>query len=65
MSEQKHQRLKSLAKSKGMSVNHLLDGVTSQILAEFELKTQFEARAARGQDKAGRGLELLGKALGD
>jgi predicted HicB family RNase H-like nuclease len=29
----KHERLKELAKSKGMSVNHLLDEVTTLILA--------------------------------
>ncbi|WP_394754242.1 toxin-antitoxin system HicB family antitoxin [Crenothrix sp.] len=60
--EQKHQRLKALAKSKGMSVNHLLEEVTTLILAEFDLKTQFEIRAQRGQEKAERGQELLNKA---
>ncbi len=60
--EQKHQRLKALAKSKGMSVNHLLDEVTTLILAEFDLKTQFEIRAQRGRGKAERGQELLAKA---
>ncbi len=60
--DQKHQRLKALAKSKGMSVNHLLDEVTTLILAEFDLKTQFEIRAQRGQGKTERGLELLNKA---
>ncbi len=60
--EQKHQRLKALAKSKGMSVNHLLDEVTTLILAEFDLKTQFEIRAQRGQGKAERGQALLTKA---
>ncbi len=58
----KHQRLKALAKNKGISVNHLLDEVTTLILAEFDLKTQFEIRAQRGQGKASRGLELLDKA---
>jgi hypothetical protein len=33
-------------------------------LAEFDLKTQFEIRAQRGQGKASRGLELLDKAKG-
>jgi len=60
--EQKHQRLKALAKSKGVSVNHLLDEVTTLILAEFDLKTQFEIRAQRGQGKSARGLALLDKA---
>jgi predicted DNA-binding protein len=61
----KHERLKELAKSKGMSVNHLLDEVTTLILAEFDLKTQFEIRAQRGQGKTERGLELLAKAKSD
>lgn len=39
-----------------------LDEVTTLILAEFDLKTQFEARAQRGQGKAGHGKELLAKA---
>ena len=60
--EQKHQRLKELAKSKGMSVNHLLDEVTTLILAEFDLKTQFELRAQRALGKAERGQDLLDKA---
>ena len=62
LSDQKHQRLKALAKSKGVSVNHLLDEVTTLILAEFDLKTQFEVRAQRGQGTVGRGQELLAKA---
>ncbi len=62
LSDQKHQRLKALAKSKGVSVNHLLDEVTTLILAEFDLKTQFEVRAHRGQGKTLRGRELLDKA---
>jgi predicted HicB family RNase H-like nuclease len=39
LSHQKHQRLKELAKSKGVSINHLLDEVTTLILTEFDLKT--------------------------
>jgi predicted DNA-binding protein len=58
----KYQRLKALAKSKGVSVNQLLNEVTTLILAEFDLKTQFEIRASRGQDKVERGLDLLAKA---
>lgn len=60
--DSKHQRLKQLAKSKGMSVNHMLDEITTLMLAEFDLETQFQIRAQRGQGKAERGLELLAKA---
>jgi hypothetical protein len=44
-----NQRLKELAKSKGMSINHLLEEATTLMLAEFDLKTQFEIRANRGR----------------
>ena len=60
--DSKYQRLQQLAESQGMTVNHLLDEVTTRILAEFDLKKQFEARAFRGQGKVERGLELLEKA---
>jgi len=43
-------------------VNYLLDEITTLILAEFDLKTQFEVRAQLGQGKAERGQELLAKA---
>jgi hypothetical protein len=45
-----------------VSVNQLLNDATTLMLAEFDLKTQFDLRASRGQDKAERGLELLAKA---
>ena len=60
----KHQRLKELAKSKGVSINHLLEEATTLMLAEFDLKTQFEIRSSRRQGKEQRGLELLSKAKG-
>lgn len=61
----KHQRLKELAKSKGVSINNLLEEATTLMLAEFDLKTQFDIRASRGQGKEQRGLELLSKAKGE
>ena len=63
--DSKHQRLKQLAKSKGVSVNHMLDEITTLMLAEFDLETQFQIRAQRGQGKTERGLELLAKAKSD
>jgi hypothetical protein len=45
-----------------VSVNYLLDEVTTLILAEFDLKTQFEVRPQLGQGKTQRGWELLAKA---
>jgi hypothetical protein len=43
-----------------MSINHLLEEATTLMLAEFDLKTQFEIRASRDNEQ--RGLELLEKA---
>ena len=63
LSESKHKRLKQLAKSKGMSINRLLDEATTLMLAEFDLEAQFRLRAKRGAGKAARGLELLEKAV--
>ena len=62
--DDKHERLKQLAKSRGVSINKLMDEMTTLMLAEFDLKTQFEIRAKRGKSQAARGMELLTKAKG-
>ena len=43
-------------------INQLLEEATTLMLAEFDLKTQFEIRASRGRGNEQRGLELLEKA---
>ena len=63
ISDSKHKRLKQLARSRGVSINRLLDEATTLMLAEFELETQFRLRAKRGAGKAARGLALLDKAV--
>ena len=60
--DDKHERLRALAHSRGTSVNRLLDEVTTLLLAEFDAETRFRLRAQRGAGKAERGLDLLGKA---
>jgi len=55
--DDKHERLKALAKTRHISVNKLIDELATVALTEFDTRTRFESRAARGQ--AGRGLELL------
>ena len=62
--DDKHERLRALAQSRGTSVNRLLDEVTTLLLAEYDAETRFRLRAERGTDKVRRGLELLGKAAG-
>ncbi len=53
----KHERLRRLAESHGISLNTLVDEWASMALAQFDAETRFHARAARGN--ARRGLELL------
>jgi len=53
----KHERLRRLAESHGISLNKLVDEWAS--MAQFDAETRFHARAARGN--AGRGLALLDK----
>lgn len=62
--DEKHRRLKALAKSRGTPLNRLIDEMTTLMLAEFDAETRFNVRAARGASKTARGLELLDKAAG-
>ena len=55
----KYERLKQLAKSQNISVNKLLDGLSTVALASYDAKTSFEIRAKKG-DKS-RGLDILDK----
>lgn len=62
--DDKHERLRALAQSRGTSVNRLLDEVTTLLLAECDAETRFRLRAQRGAGEAERGLALLDKAAG-
>lgn len=62
--DEKHRRLKALAKSRGTPLNRLIDEVTTLMLAEFDSETRFRLRAERGVGKAELGLALLKKATG-
>ena len=57
--DEKHQRLKELAKSKNMSVNKLLEELTTIVLTEYDLETRFRVRASRGSRE--KALEVLDK----
>ena len=59
--DDKHQRLKALAKTRGAPLNRLIDEMTTLMLAEFDAETRFRLRAQNGAGKAQRGLELLDK----
>jgi predicted DNA-binding ribbon-helix-helix protein len=55
----KHQRLKHLAKSRGISVNKLIEELSTVALAQHDAEMRFRVLAARGS--AERGLRLLDK----
>ena len=57
--ENKHARLRSLAKARGISINKLVDELATVALAQHDAEMRFRVLAARGRKKAG--LELLDK----
>jgi len=63
--DEKHRRLKALAKHRGTPLNRLIDEVTTVMLAEYDAETRFRLRAERGAGKAEVGLSLLEKAAGE
>jgi predicted DNA-binding protein len=62
--DEKHMRLKALAKSRGAPLNRLIEEMTTLMLAEFDAETRFRLRAGQGTGKVTRGLALLKKAAG-
>lgn len=57
--DDKHNRLKALALSRGMSVNKLVEELSTIALTEFDAYTRFKAMAVMGS--AEKGLALLNK----
>ena len=57
--DEKHQRLQRLAKSQGVSLNRLVDDLSSVALAQYDAELRFQALAAKGN--RARGLRLLDK----
>jgi len=57
--EDKHDRLRSLAKARGMSINRLMDELATLALTQHDTETRFRALAQHGSRK--RGLALLDK----
>ena len=57
--DEKHQRLKKLAKAKNISVNKLMEELATMALAEYDLETRFKVRASRGSTE--KALEVLEK----
>jgi predicted transcriptional regulator len=57
--DDKHSRLKALAKRRKISVNKLMEELSTQAIAEFDAETRFRAMAARGS--VAKGLKVLDK----
>nr|MBV6629291.1 toxin-antitoxin system HicB family antitoxin [Oceanococcus sp. HetDA_MAG_MS8] len=57
--DDKHARLKALAERKNVSVNELMEELSTQAIAEFDAETRFRAMAAKGSVR--KGLEVLDK----
>ena len=59
LADDKHERLKALARAYAISINKLMDELATVALANYDAKVRFETRAARGDPK--RALALLDK----
>jgi predicted transcriptional regulator len=57
--DDKHDRLKSLAAYRRVSINKLMEELSTQALAEFDSEVRFRTLASVGKPK--RGLDLLQK----
>lgn len=57
--DDKHERLKALASRRKVSINKLMEELSTQALAEFDSEVRFRALASAG--KAKKGLKLLDK----
>jgi predicted transcriptional regulator len=62
LSDEKHERLRQLAERRQISMNKLVDELSTIALTEFDAETRFRARAARGSREEGlKLLDLLDK----
>jgi predicted DNA-binding ribbon-helix-helix protein len=60
LSDEKHARLRQLAERRKISVNKLIDELSTVALAEFDAETRFRTRAALGSpEEALRLLDAL------
>ena len=57
--DDQHERLKALATRRGISVNKMIEELSTRAIAEADVEARFIARAAKGN--TAKGLELLGK----
>lgn len=63
--DDKHERLKRLARERGTTVNGLIDEMATILFVTHDAEVRFGARAARGEGRAQEGLGLLRRAAGE
>jgi predicted transcriptional regulator len=62
LSDEKHERLRELAERREISMNKLIDELSTIALADFDAETRFRARAALGSREEGLALlDLLNR----
>jgi predicted transcriptional regulator len=54
--DDKHQRLRELARRRSMSINKLMEELATITITEFDAETRFRTLAARGSAKKGSAL---------
>ena len=57
--DEKHERLKALAKARGISLNKLIEELSTIALVEFDAETRFRALLAKGNPE--EGIAILDK----
>ena len=57
--DEKHERLKALAKARGISLNKLIEELSTIAIAEFDAETRFRALAVKGDTQ--EGIAILDK----
>ena len=57
--DDQHERLRALARHRGLSLNKLFEEFSTKALTEFDVETRFRVRGAGGNPKAG--LDILNK----
>ena len=57
--DDKHERLKELAKRRNISINKLIEELSTIAIAEFDTESRFRAMAAQGNIESG--LSLLAR----
>jgi hypothetical protein len=57
--DDKHNRLRIMAKQRGISLNRLMDELATTAITEFDTSTRFKIRSTQGSRK--KGFRLLDK----